>query len=221
MRSIRQLGGKRLETWLRNRKVLRADRLAEVAVLAAERQHTSLPGEKLTAQLVHTLAKEVMALNQQVAELDKLIKARFRDHHTFDVITSMPGLGIILGAEFLAATGGDMTVFGTPDRLAGFGGVAPVPRDPARSAETYAAPAIQPQAPARLLHFRTLQHPEVRGIPPLLRSQTRRRQTPHPGRPRSRPPSRQRPLGTPPRRTVLRTHPTERSRGLTDGIRNR
>ncbi|MEU9305937.1 transposase, partial [Streptomyces sp. NPDC048269] len=87
------------------------------------------PGEKLTAQMVHTLAKEVMALNQQVAELDKLIEARFRDHHHFDVITSMPGLGIVLGAEFLAATGGDMTVFGTPDRLAGFGGVAPVPRD--------------------------------------------------------------------------------------------
>ncbi|MFE5908162.1 transposase, partial [Streptomyces wedmorensis] len=29
----------------------------------------------------------------------------------------------------LAATGGDMTAFGTADRLAGFGGVAPVPRD--------------------------------------------------------------------------------------------
>lgn len=127
--AIRRLGAKRLESWLRNRKVLRADQLAETAVEAAERQHTSLPGENLTAQMVHTLAKEVMALNEQVAELDKLIEARFRDHRYFDVITSMPGLGIILGAEFLAATGGDMTAFGTPDRLAGFGGVAPVPRD--------------------------------------------------------------------------------------------
>lgn len=127
--AIRRIGTRRLESWLRNRKVRNADLLAEAAVQAAERQHTSLPGEKLTAQMVHTLAKEVMTLNEQVAELDKLIETRFRDHHTFDVITSMPGLGIILGAEFLAATGGDMTVFGTPDRLAGFGGVAPVPRD--------------------------------------------------------------------------------------------
>ncbi|MFE6946606.1 IS110 family RNA-guided transposase [Streptomyces chartreusis] len=127
--AIRRIGVKRLETWLRNRHVVRPDRLAGIAFQAAERQHTSLPGEKLTAQLVHTLAKEVMGLNQQVADLDKAIEARFRDHHAFDVITSMPGLGIILGAEFLAATGGDMTVFGTPDRLAGFGGVAPVPRD--------------------------------------------------------------------------------------------
>ncbi|MEV6487007.1 IS110 family transposase [Streptomyces sp. NPDC051576] len=127
--AIRRIGAKRLQTWLRNRHVVRADRLAEIAVQAAERQHTSLPGEKLAAELVHTLAREVMSLNQQVAELDKVIETRFRQHHAFDVITSMPGLGVILGAEFLAATGGDMTVFGTADRLAGFGGVAPVPRD--------------------------------------------------------------------------------------------
>lgn len=127
--ALRRIGRKRLETWLRNRKVLRADQLAEAAFEAAERQHTSLPGERLTARMVHTLAAEVMSLNQQVTEIDKLIEARFREHQDFEVITSMPGLGIILGAEFLAATGGDMSVFGTPDRLAGFGGVAPAPRD--------------------------------------------------------------------------------------------
>ncbi|WP_435857816.1 CorA family divalent cation transporter, partial [Streptomyces umbrinus] len=58
-----------------------------------------------TSEVVST--GEITGLNQQVAELDKAIEARFRDHHTFDVITSMPGLGVILGAEFLAATGGD------------------------------------------------------------------------------------------------------------------
>ncbi|MET7989263.1 IS110 family transposase, partial [Streptomyces sp. NPDC005281] len=127
--ALRRTGRKRLETWLRNRRVLRADRLAETAWETAGRQYTRLPGEKLTAQMVHTLAAEVIALNQQVAEIDKAIEARFREHRDFEVITSMPGLGVILGAEFLAATGGDMTAFGTPDRLAGFGGVAPVPRD--------------------------------------------------------------------------------------------
>jgi transposase len=79
--------------------------------------------------MVHTLAAEVMVLNQQVAEIDKLIEARFRDPHHFEVITSMPGLGVILGAEFLTTTGGDMSAFGTPDRLACFGGVAPAPWD--------------------------------------------------------------------------------------------
>jgi transposase len=73
-----------------------------------------------------------MVLNQQVTELDKVIETRFREHRDFEVITCMPGLGVILGAEFLAATGGDMSLFGTPDRFAGFG-VAPVPRDSGKS----------------------------------------------------------------------------------------
>ncbi len=36
-------------------------------------------------------------------------------------------MGAKLGAEFLAATGGDMDAFGSPDRLASFAGLAPRP----------------------------------------------------------------------------------------------
>jgi transposase len=126
--ALRRTGRKRLETWLRNRKVLRADRVAETVLEAAGRRHISVPGEEFTAQMVHTLAREVMALNQQVADLDKAIEAGVREHRDFEVITSRPGLGVILDAEFPAATSGDMSFFGTADRLAGFGGVAPVPR---------------------------------------------------------------------------------------------
>ncbi|MFC1407652.1 MULTISPECIES: IS110 family transposase [Streptacidiphilus] len=127
--ALRRSGRSRLETWLRNRKVRGADILAQAALEAAERQHTTVPGEKIAAQVVHTLAREVMGLNEQIAEIDKLIAARFRDHDLADVIASMPGIGPLLGAEFLAATAGDMTRFGTADRLASFAGVAPVPRD--------------------------------------------------------------------------------------------
>ncbi|MER5757602.1 IS110 family transposase [Streptomyces sp. NPDC002088] len=127
--AIRRTGARRLETWLRNRKVRGAAQLAEKALVAAESQHTSVAGEKPTAQLVHTLAREVMRLNEQIAETDKLIEARFREHKHAEVIASMPGIGPLLGAEFLAATGGDMTAFDSPDRLAGFAGVAPAPRD--------------------------------------------------------------------------------------------
>ncbi|MGW6791577.1 IS110 family transposase [Streptomyces chartreusis] len=130
--ALRRTGAKRLETWLRNRKVRAADTIAEAAVDAADRQHTALPGEKLTAQLVHTLAKEVMALNEKVSEVDKLIAGRFREHELSEVISSLPGIGPLLGAEFLAATGGDLDTFSTPDRLAGFAGLAPSPRDSGR-----------------------------------------------------------------------------------------
>jgi transposase len=127
--ALRRTGRRRLETWLRNRKVRSPEALAETAVEAAERQHTAVPGEKVTAQVILTLAKEVMGLNEQITEIDKLIAARFREHELAEVISSMPGIGPLLGAEFLAATAGDMSRFGTADRLASLAGVAPVPRD--------------------------------------------------------------------------------------------
>ncbi|GLV88477.1 IS110 family transposase [Streptomyces lavendulae subsp. lavendulae] len=127
--ALRRTGRARLETWLRNRKVRSADALAEAALEAAGHQHTTVPGEKITAQVIHTLAKEVMGLNEQIAEIDKLIAARFREHELAEAISSMPGIGPLLGAEFLAATAGDMSRFGSSDRLASFAGVAPVPRD--------------------------------------------------------------------------------------------
>ncbi|WP_103531401.1 IS110 family transposase [Streptomyces sp. SM11] len=127
--ALRRTGAKRLETWLHNRKVRGASDLAAAASEAAGRQHTAVPGEKITAQVIHTLAKEVMGLNEQITEIDKLIAARFREHELAEVISSMPGIGPLLGAEFLAATAGDMSRYGTADRLASLAGVAPVPRD--------------------------------------------------------------------------------------------
>jgi hypothetical protein len=44
--ALRRLGIKRLATWLRNHSVHGADQLAETAIQAVDRQHTSLPGEK-------------------------------------------------------------------------------------------------------------------------------------------------------------------------------
>jgi transposase len=130
--ALRRVGRARLVTWLKNhgvRTVPVARNAADTAVTAAEAQHTVVPGEKTAARMVHTLAREVMALDQEIAELEALIEGRFREHPDADVITSMPGIGDTLGAEFIAATGGDMTAFGTPDRLAGVAGLAPVPRD--------------------------------------------------------------------------------------------
>ncbi|HZD68531.1 MAG TPA: IS110 family transposase [Actinomycetes bacterium] len=130
--ALRRLGRTRLEAWLRHRKVRGAAQLAQAAAEAAERQHTSLPGEALTAQLIQTLAGEVMAFNEQIRDVEKLIEGRFRRHEHAEVISSLPGIGTVLGAEFLAATGGDMDVFGSSDRLASFAGLAPAPRDSGR-----------------------------------------------------------------------------------------
>ncbi|MCQ8836620.1 IS110 family transposase [Streptomyces malaysiensis] len=130
--ALRRIGRARLATWLKNHGVRvgnRARGAAEAAVTAAEAQFTAVPGEKTAAKMVHTLAREVMALDQEIAEIEALIEGRFREHPDAEAITSLPGIGNMLGAEFIAATGGDMTAFGSPDRLAGVAGLAPVPRD--------------------------------------------------------------------------------------------
>lgn len=130
--ALRRTGKSRLAAWLKNRKVRNSQLVAATAVEAAEAQHTAVAGEKLAAAVVAKLAREVMALDEEIAETDALIEGRFRDHPHAEVILSMPGLGPVLGAEFIAHTGGDMSVFGSSDRLAGVAGLAPVPKDSGR-----------------------------------------------------------------------------------------
>ncbi|MFD9125415.1 IS110 family transposase [Kitasatospora sp. NPDC059571] len=127
--AIRRVGVTRLTKWLANRKVRNARALAEAAVQAAQRQHTAIPGEKTIARLVHTMAAGVMALNEQITEMDKLIEGRFREHELAGIVESVPGIGVVLGAEFLAAIGGSLDDFASPDALAAFAGVAPAPKD--------------------------------------------------------------------------------------------
>ena len=130
--ALREAGVTQVTAWLRDRRVRGAAALAAAVVHAAETQRMSLPGERLAAQLISQLAEDVMALDEQISEIDQLIKERFLSHPSAEVIASMPGIGVLLGAEFLAATGGDMDAFGSADRLASLAGVAPVPRDSGR-----------------------------------------------------------------------------------------
>jgi transposase len=130
--ALREAGVEQVTAWLRDHGVRSAATLAAASVQAAETQSTSLPGEQLAAQLVARLVEGVMALDKQIKEIDQLIEDRFRGHPAADVIASLPGIGVLLGAEFLAATGADMDAFGSADHLASLAGVAPVPRDSGR-----------------------------------------------------------------------------------------
>ena len=127
--AIREAGAEELARWMRTQKVRGADTLAAAAVTAAQSQHIRVGGEDMAAKLIRMLASTVLDLNAQLAEIDELIAARFQSHHHAPVITSMVGIGDLLGAEFLAATGGDMTAFASADHLAGYAGLAPTPRD--------------------------------------------------------------------------------------------
>ncbi len=153
---IRRTGRKRLEAWLRNRKVRGAADLAGRGVEAAHAQHITLPGEKLTARLVARLAREVMDLDEQIAEIDALTEERLRRHRHAEVISSLPGIDVLLGAEFLAATGGDLAVFDSADHLASLAGVAPVPRDSGKRTGNLHRPKRYSRSLQRVFHTSAL-----------------------------------------------------------------
>ena len=125
-------GQTEVEQWLRGHKVRHADRLAAAAVRAAATQHTRLVGEATAADLIARLARAVLDLDRQLADIDKRISTRFEVHRHHAIITSMVGIGNLLGAEFLAAAGGSLDGFASADHLAGYAGLAPTPRDSGR-----------------------------------------------------------------------------------------
>ena len=129
---LRRAGADRVEVWLRKRKARNASAVATTAIAAANAQQTAVPGQQLAAAMVARLAKEVMTLDTEIAATEAMIEDRFHRHRHAEIILSMPGFGVTLGAEFLAATGGDMDAFDSVDRLAGVSGLAPVPRDSGR-----------------------------------------------------------------------------------------
>ena len=130
--ALRRAGAARLVAWPQKRKARNADAVAAAAIEAAHAQHTIVPGQDLAAAMVARAAGEVMNLDTEIGATETMIEERFRRHRHAEIILSMPGFGVILGAEFLAATGGDMSAFDSADRLAGICGLAPVPRDSGR-----------------------------------------------------------------------------------------
>jgi transposase len=127
--AIRQLGAGRLAGWLKRRGVRGAGRLAHAAVEAANRQTAHVPGQAAAATLIVRLAQTVLDLDRQLTDLDREVAGIFRTHHDAAIITSLTGIGDVLGAEFLAVVGGSLTGFASADHLAGYAGLAPAPHD--------------------------------------------------------------------------------------------
>jgi transposase len=131
---IRQAGAADLADCLRRAGAWRAGIPGMVgkAPAAAAAQSVQLPGEATTAALISRLASRLPALHREIKNLDRRLASRFRTHQQAEIIESLPGMGPILGAEFIIATGGDLAAFGTSARLAAYAGLAPVPNDSGR-----------------------------------------------------------------------------------------
>jgi transposase len=128
---LRATPRRRLIAYLVKRGAATPQAVADSAIEAARAQHTTLPGESVAARLVKDLAERILALDESVNDLDRQIREAFRAHPQAKIIESMPGMGPILGAEFLAAVV-DLSRFPDAGHLATYAGLAPVPRDSGR-----------------------------------------------------------------------------------------
>jgi transposase len=133
--AIRQAGPGAVAAYLREHGAWAKgiDAMAAAAARAAQQQTVALPGEATTALLVQKLARQLLDLDREIKDTDKLLASRFRDHPQARIIESLPGMGPILGAQFLAATGGrPLEAFANAGRLASYAGLVPVPKDSGR-----------------------------------------------------------------------------------------
>jgi transposase len=125
---LRRVGHKRLATYLRNRGVKGPNKVADKALEAAKAQSVTLPAQDVAASIVAELAKDVLGLKERVESIDEEIGQRFFARPEARILTSLPGMGPILGAEFLVAVG-DIRAFESAERLAAYSGLVPAARD--------------------------------------------------------------------------------------------
>jgi transposase len=125
---LRRAGHKRIAAYLRARGVKGFDSVAGKALAAAKSQSISLPAEPVAAHIVAELAAEILALKESIEEIDEEIERRFFDRPEAEILASLPGMGPLLGAEFLVAVG-DLSAFDSADHLAAYAGLVPAAND--------------------------------------------------------------------------------------------
>ena len=135
--------------------------------------------------IVERVARQVMALDAELDDIEQDITECFRDHPYAPAIESMPGFGPLLGAELVAAVNGDLANYGTPTGSRGSrdshrfhttpGGSAATSKGPGDTTgaccERATWPPTTASKPAR-------PSPAQPGLPHVLRPQASRRQTP-------------------------------------------
>jgi transposase len=129
---LRRAGRRRVASLLKNRGVQSADALAGKALTAAGAQSVTLPAEEVSARIVAELATEVLSLKERIERLDGELRARFFARPEAKILTSLPGVGVTLGAEFLVAAG-DLSSFESADKLAAYAGLVPAAHDSGKS----------------------------------------------------------------------------------------
>ncbi|MEV6056734.1 IS110 family transposase [Streptomyces sp. NPDC052107] len=115
----------------------RHNRSAKAATIqtALREQHLGLPEPVTAAYAAATTAhaRVMIALNEQIADLEAQVKAHFLAHPDAEIYLSMPGIGVITGARVLAEFGDDPTRYASAKARKNYAGTSPITRASGKS----------------------------------------------------------------------------------------
>ena len=106
--------------------------LTNRALAAAGEQTFSVPAEGMSARLIKELALEALATRERLATLDQELQTLLDRHPDAALIRSLPGMGAVLTAEFIAEAG-SVHRFRSADALAAAAGIAPILKQSGKS----------------------------------------------------------------------------------------
>lgn len=109
-----------------------AKAMAEGAVALAKAQAIDVPGAQTRARLVKELAVEALAARAQRDRIDTDLEVLLDRHPDAALILSLPGMGVVLTADFIACVGSARR-FRSADALAAAAGLTPVLRQSGKS----------------------------------------------------------------------------------------
>lgn len=124
---LKKAGRQRLISMLRPKAPRMAERLVADIFDALDEQSVVVPGTDTAALIVPSLAASLTAVLHQRQRLAAKIEEPLEAHPLFQVLISMPGIGVRTAARILIDVG-DGSNFKTAGHLAAYAGLAPATR---------------------------------------------------------------------------------------------
>ncbi len=123
---LKRAGKTRIDARLKKHGCRRHATWAGQIVSALEHQTVVVAGTDAAGTVLPHLARQLITLHAQRADIAAQVETLVQAHPLYQVLTSMPGIGVRTAAVFLAETLGK--TFDTGAQLASYSGLAPVTR---------------------------------------------------------------------------------------------
>ena len=107
---------------------------------------------KRAAALASDLAQQILDLDERIKKIDREIAEVLSQDERSAIIQSMPGMGPLLTAEFIALTG-DLSGYRDAGHLASHAGISPVSRDSGKRTNNHRRPKFYNRRLCRLFYL--------------------------------------------------------------------